>query len=209
MKRERTADEGASAAENRAGDRLLVCGIAGSLRSGSYNRALLRSAGELAPEGMEIRPFERLEEIPLFNQDVEDRGDPDPVRALKEAIGKADALLLVTPEYNYGVPGVLKNALDWASRPARDSVLAGKPTGIMGATPGRTGTARAQLSLRQSLVFTRTPCLVGPEVLVAGAADKFEDGRLTDETTAKFVRDLLERLRSWTLQLRRGAEVSR
>lgn len=183
--------------------RILVCGIAGSLRKGSYNRALLRAARALAPEGMEVRPFEQLGEIPPYDADVEAEGDPEPVRALKEAIAAADALLVVTPEYNYGVPGVLKNAIDWASRPARDSVLHDKPAGIMGATPGRLGTARAQMSLRQSFVFTRTLPLPGPEVLVAGAGEKFdEEGRLTDDRTAEFVAGLMERLRDWTLRLR-------
>ena len=110
---------------------------------------------------------------------------------------------MVTPEYNYGVPGVLKNAIDWASRPPGHSVLDGKPAALMGATPGRTGTARAQLALRQSFVFTGTPVLPGPEVLVAEAHQKFgEDGTLRDEATQKHVRELLERLVRWTERLR-------
>jgi chromate reductase, NAD(P)H dehydrogenase (quinone) len=180
-----------------------VCGIAGSLRRGSYNRALLRAAVALAPDGLEIVVFDRLGDVPPYNADVEAVGDPEPVVALKAAIREADALLVVTPEYNYGVPGVLKNAIDWASRPPNASVLAGKPAAIMGATPGRTGTARAQLALRQSFVFTQTPVLPGPEVLVAEAHERFAaDGTLTDENTRRFVGRLLERLRSWTEQLR-------
>ncbi len=136
-----------------------VFGIAGSLRAGSSNKALLRAAAELAPEGMEIRLFERLAEVPLYNEDVEKAGEPESVAALKGAIREADALLFATPEYNYGVPGVLKNAIDWASRPPRNSVLNGKPAAIMGATPGTSGTARAQLALRQSFVFTQTHAL--------------------------------------------------
>ena len=179
-----------------------VCGIAGSLRAASFNRALLRAAIELAPDGMEIVPFTRLGEIPLYDGDVEARGDPEPVAALKAAIREADALLVVTPEYNYGVPGVLKNAIDWASRPPTGSVLNGKPAAIMGATPGRAGTARAQLALRQSFVFTQTRVLPGPEVLVAEATKRFgPDGALTDETTRRFVRDLLERLQAWTARV--------
>src|SRR5690606_28963397 len=139
---------------------LLVCGIAGSLRQGSYNRALLRAAQELAPPGMEIRVFERLREVPPYDADLEAMGDPEPVRALKQAIAEADALLIATPEYNHGVPGVLKNAIDWASRPPRSSVLSGKPTAIFGASPGVTGTARAQAALRQSFVFTNTPAVL-------------------------------------------------
>src|SRR5690242_14601242 len=115
-----------------------ACGIAGSLRGGSYNRALLRAAVALAPSGVEIRVFDRLADVPPYNADVEAKGDPEPVGALKQAIRDADALLIVTPEYNYGVPGVLKNAIDWASRPPTGSVLNGKPAAIMGATPGRT-----------------------------------------------------------------------
>jgi chromate reductase len=180
-----------------------VCGIAGSLRKDSYNRALLRAASTLAPAGLDIVVFDRLGDIPPYNADVEASGDPEPVVALKAAIREAAALLVVTPEYNYGVPGVLKNALDWASRPPAGSVLNGKPAAIMGATPGRTGTARAQLALRQSFVFTQTPVLPGPEVLVAEAHERFApDGTLKDENVRRFVRGLLERLASWTERLR-------
>ncbi|HEX6748302.1 MAG TPA: NADPH-dependent FMN reductase [Longimicrobium sp.] len=187
---------------------LVVCGIAGSLRRGSYNHALLREARELAPEGMELRIFDRMAEIPLFNEDVEAAGDPEPVRALKRAIAEADALLIATPEYNHGVPGVLKNAIDWASRPAPGSVLAGKPAAIFGASPGIVGTARAQSQLRQSLVFTDTPTLPQPEVLVYRAHEKFDaEGRLTDETTRRFVGMLLRRLAEWTHRMHRDAEV--
>ena len=182
---------------------LVVCGISGSLRRGSLNRALLRAASELAPAGMEIRIFDRLAEIPLFDQDLEAAGDPEPVQALKRAIGEAGALLIATPEYNHGVPGVLKNAIDWASRPPRGSVLAGKPTAIFGASPGVTGTARAQAQLRQSFVFTDTPVLPQPEILVYRAPEKFDaEGRLTDEKTREFVGKLLGRLAEWADRLR-------
>src|SRR5947207_14536285 len=116
-----------------------VCGIAGSLRKASYNRALLRAAVELAPEAVQITVFDRLRDVPLYDADVEAEGDPEPVVALKTAIRQADALLIATPEYNYGVPGVLKNAVDWASRPPGSSVLEGKPAALMGATPGHGG----------------------------------------------------------------------
>jgi chromate reductase len=175
-----------------------VCGIAGSLRRGSYNRSLLRAAVELAPERMTITVFDRLGEVPLYDADVEAQGDPEAVVALKSAIREADALLIATPEYNYGVPGVLKNAIDWASRPPSGSVLAGKPTALLGASPGRTGTARAQLALRQSFVFTQTPVLPGPEVLVGEAQKKLtEDGTLSDERTRRSLRAHLERLLAW------------
>src|SRR2546426_4138992 len=176
-----------------------VCGIAGSLRKGSYNRALLRAAVELAPDGLEIAVFDRLGDVPLYNGDVEAEGDPEPVVALKTAIRQADALLIATPEYNYGVPGVLKNAVDWASRPPGKSVLQGKPAALIGATPGHGGTARGQLALRQSFVFTRTPVMPGPEVLIPEAQARFaEDGTLRDDATRRHVRDLPERLLVWT-----------
>ena len=183
---------------------LVVCGIAGSLRRGSLNRALLRATQELAPADMEIRIFDRVGEIPLYNQDVEAEGDPEPVQALKRSIGEADALLVATPEYNHGVPGVLKNAIDWASRPPGRSVLAGKPAAILGASPGITGTARGQSQLRQAFVFTDTPALPQPEILVYRAHEKFDaDGRLTDEKTREFVGKLLRGLADWTRRLAR------
>ena len=186
---------------------LKIFGLAGSLRKGSFNRALLRAATEVAPKGIEIRTFERLADIPLFNADVEAAGDPEPVVALKSAIREADALLIATPEYNYGIPGVLKNAIDWASRPPDSSVLKGKPAAIMGATPGMTGTARSQLALRQAFLFTETYAVLQPEVLVARASEKFDsEGRLKDDATRNRIRRLLEALAEWTLQLRQGME---
>jgi chromate reductase len=176
---------------------LKVLGIAGSLRAGSFNRMLLKAAQELTPPGMEIKAFD-LAPIPLYNGDVEAQGDPEPVAALKAAIREANALLFVTPEYNFGVPGVLKNAVDWASRPPRSSALQGKPAAIMGATPGMGGTGRAQMQLRQTFVFTQTYAMLAPEVLVARAQEKFDaSGKLTDEPTRKFVAQLLEALAQW------------
>jgi chromate reductase, NAD(P)H dehydrogenase (quinone) len=181
-----------------------VLGFAGSLRKGSFNRMLLRSAVELAPPGMTIDTFE-LDAIPQYNGDVEAQGDPEVVAEFKEAIYRADAILVVTPEYNYGIPGVLKNAIDWASRPPGKSVLNGKAAAIMGASPGAFGSVRAQLQLRQAFVFTQTLAVLQPEVLVAKAHEKFDaEGRLTDEPTRKFVRQLLEALAAWTERLRRG-----
>jgi chromate reductase, NAD(P)H dehydrogenase (quinone) len=181
-----------------------VLGFAGSLRRGSLNRLLLRAAVELAPPGMTIVTHD-LAEIPLYDGDVEAQGDPPAVAAFKSAIGAADAILVVTPEYNYGVPGVLKNAIDWASRPPNRSVLNDKPAAIMGASPGGFGTTRAQLQLRQSFCFTRTLPLQQPEVLLARAADKFDaEGRLTDEKTREFVRALLVALAAWTERVGRG-----
>lgn len=177
---------------------LRICALAGSLRQGSYNRGLLRAAAELAPPGMHIEPFERLHEIPPFNQDVESLGDPEPVIALKNAIRSADGILIATPEYNYGPPGVLKNAIDWVSRPPASSVLIAKPIGLLGASPGNAGTARAQLSLRQSFVFTQSIVLPHPEILVNQAMRKFDsEGNLTDETTRKYLMRFLHSYADW------------
>jgi len=174
-----------------------VVGIAGSLRRESLNRALLRAAAALAPAGLEIVEHDLID-IPLFNQDVEERGDPPAVTDLKRAVAAADGVLIATPEYQHGVPGVLKNALDWLSRPPRGSVLQGKPVAIMGASPGMTGTARAQAQLRQALVYNGCPVLPPPEVLVARAHEAFDDGgALADEATRGFVAGALERFAGW------------
>ncbi len=181
---------------------LRILGIAGSLRAGSFNRALIGAAAELAPESLEVRVFDGLGAIPLYDADVEAKGDPPAVVALKTAIRDADALLIATPEYNYGIPGVLKNAIDWASRPAGRSVLNRKPAALMGATPGGTGTARAQLALRQTFVFTETYALPRPELLVARAHEKIDAaGRVTDEPTRQRIRELLEALAEWTTRV--------
>jgi chromate reductase len=182
---------------------ITVLGFAGSLREKSYNRALLRAARELAPDGMSIAIAE-IGDIPLFDEDVEAKGDPEPVARFKKAIAEADGLLIVTPEYNYGTPGVLKNAIDWASRPPVKSVLNEKPAAIMGATIGSTGTARAQLQLRQAFVFTRTHAMLQPEVLVARAQDKFDaELRLTDERTREHVRKALVAFGDWVRRFAR------
>ena len=184
-------------------DATRVLGVAGSLRAGSFNRSLLRAAGELAPAGMEIVTFDGLREIPPYDADVEAREEPAPVAAWKDAIRNADALLFVTPEYNYGIPGVLKNAYDWASRPAGKSPLNRKPAGIMGVSGGNSGTARAQLALRQSFVFTETYGMLRPEVLVPRGAEKFDaEGRLTDERTREAVRKFLQAFALWIERFR-------
>lgn len=182
---------------------LTFLGIAGSLRRASYNSGLIRAAIEVAPAGTRVVPFE-LADIPLFNADVEAEGDPPPVAAFKRAIAAADALLIATPEYNHCVPGVLKNAIDWASRPARRSVLTDKPVAIMGASTGRGGTARAQAHLRDGLAYTNGFVLPLPEVLVGTAGEKFaDDGSLIDGATRDEVRDLLVSLAAWTRRLQR------
>ena len=176
---------------------LRIIGIAGSLRAGSYNRALLRAAQELAPPTLQIDVAD-LSDIPMFNADVDARATPPAVTVLRTAIHAADGLLLVTPEYNHGVPGVLKNAVDWLSQPLRGCVLEGKPTAIMGASSGLAGTARAQTQLRQSFVLTNTPVMLQPEVLVGRAQERFDAaGRLTDEPTRRFVAGFLAQFAAW------------
>lgn len=185
-----------------------VLGFAGSLRQFSFNRALLNAAVELAPDGMRIETFD-LSPLPLYNQDLDADGmRPDSVEEFKRKIREAEALLIATPEYNYGVSGVLKNAIDWASRPAQGSPLDRKPVALMGASGGDSGTARAQLALRQAFVFTNTFCLNKPEVLVRRARERFDDElRLTDDPTRKFVRQLLEALVDWARRVRAEVET--
>lgn len=181
---------------------LQVLGIAGSLRRHSFNRGLIEAARELAPERMLIRTGD-LAAIPLYNADVQAEGDPEPVAALKAQIAAADALLIATPEYNHLLPGVLKNAIDWVSRPLATTVFRRKPVAIMGASGGSTGTARAQLGLRQVLASVECYVLPGPQVLVANAADRFDaDGRLTDERTREHIRALLAAFAEWVDRVR-------
>ena len=172
---------------------LEVVGFAGSLRRASYNRALLQAAAELAAPRLHVVVHD-LTPIPLYNADLEVAGVPSPVMELRTAVRQADALLIATPEYNHGVHGVLKNTIDWLSRPPRESALNGKIAAIMGASPGMTGTARSQTQLRQAFVFTNTYALLQPEVLVARAHEKFDaDGRLTDQGTRDFIQTFLAR----------------
>lgn len=177
-----------------------ILGFAGSLRKGSYNKALLRAAKELAPSALDIEIFD-LAGIPLYNADVEAQGDPKRVAEFKEAINAADGLLIATPEYNHGVPAVTKNAIDWASRPAKDAPLNEKPAGILGASPGITGSARGQTQLRQAFEFTNSYCMPQPEILVYRAHQKFDDdGNLTDDVTRKYLGKYLEALHEWVLK---------
>ncbi|MBK6005107.1 NAD(P)H-dependent oxidoreductase [Ramlibacter ginsenosidimutans] len=167
-----------------------VLGISGSLRKGSYNSMALRAAQKLAPQGMTIEIAD-ISRIPLYNDDVRAAGEPPEVAALKAQIRAADAVLLVTPEYNFSIPGVLKNTLDWMSRPP-EPPFDGKVVGIMGASPGPVGTARVQYDLRKVLVFMNAFTVNKPEVFISNCAGKFDAaGNLTDEATAKFVGDLL------------------
>jgi chromate reductase, NAD(P)H dehydrogenase (quinone) len=182
-----------------------VLGFAGSLRKGSFNRGLLRAAAEMLPEEMSLEIYD-LAAIPLYNGDLEAVGIPDVVKDFQRRIDEADALLVATPEYNYSMPGVLKNAIDWASRPSPvrpAQPFDGKPVAMMGASPGMMGSGRAQYHLRQSCVFLNMLPLNKPEVFVAAAQTKFDaEGRLTDERARTQIRQLLEALVGWARRLR-------
>jgi len=183
-------------------DIIKILGFAGSLRKESYNRSALRAAVKLVPQGAQLDTFE-LDNIPPYNGDQE-LELPDGVRAFKAAIKAADAILIVTPEYNASIPGVLKNAMDWASRPYGDNAWDGKAVGVMGASPGMLGTARAQYHLRQTFVFLNMFPLNRPEVMIARADDKFDkEGNLKDQLTTQKIRELLESLIEWTRVLQK------
>lgn len=181
-------------------NQLRILGIPGSLRRQSFNRAALRAATELVPDGVTLETFE-LDGIPGFNQD-EEQNPPAKITELKNKIRAADAILIVTPEYNYSIPGVLKNAIDWASRPYGDSAWNGKPAAIMGASVGTIGTARAQYHLRQMMVFLNMYPINQPEVMIGNASERFDaEGNLTDEPTKEFIRQLLQNLVDWTRRI--------
>jgi chromate reductase len=182
--------------------------IAGSLRQRSFNRALLRAASELAPAGMMIQPIE-IGELPFYNADVEAKGDPASVAEFKQAIQDSDALLIATPEYNDGIPGLLTNAIDWGSRLPGRAPLTGKPMAVMGASPSQIGTARAQHHLRQLLAHVQARTLPPPELLVAAAHERFDaELRLTHEGTRRVLRTLIERFERWIVWERAAAGVS-
>ncbi len=175
---------------------LSILAISGSLRRTSLNTAALSAARELAPAGATVT-LQTLHDIPPYDEDVRAEGVPEPVQRLRAAIGAADALLICTPEYNYSVPGVLKNAIDWASRPP-DQPFDAKPIAIMGVSPGRLGTARAQYQLRQVFVFLNGLVLNRPEVMIAGANELFDPhGKLADDPTRERIRDLVGALVEW------------
>jgi chromate reductase len=174
-----------------------ILAFAGSLRKASYNKALVRAAVEMAPENVEMEVFD-LEGIPPFNQDNE-HNQPPKVKEFKEKIRNADALLIATPEYNYSVPGVLKNVFDWASRPYEDDALRNKPVAVMSASTGRFGGARAQYILRQSFIFQNMYAVNQPEVMLSNAAENVDaNGRLTNEQTRTLIKQLIEALVSLT-----------
>jgi chromate reductase len=182
-------------------DKIKIFGFAGSLRKDSYNKAILRAAAELLPVNTELEIFD-LEGIPPFNPDLEQQM-PERVREFKAGIKAADALLIATPEYNFSMPGVLKNAIDWASRPHADNSFNGKPLAIMGASNGQIATARAQYHLRQSCVFLNMHPINKPEVMVGFAQDKVDSsGILKDEKTIEKISAMLVNLVDWTKQLK-------
>ncbi len=182
--------------------KISILGFAGSLRKGSYNKSLLRAALEMVPADAELEIFD-LEGIPPFNQDLENQ-PPEKVKGFKAKIRAADAILIATPEYNYSIPGLLKNAIDNASRPYGDNAFDGKPVAIMGASIGMLGTARAQYHLRQSLVFLNMYPLNQPEVMVPLAQEKIDqNGRVTDQKTREKIKELLEALVIWTKRLKK------
>lgn len=179
-----------------------LLGISGSLRKGSYNTLLLRVARDLAPDGVEVDIYDGLGDIPLYNDDVRAQGEPEPAHRLRQAIVEADGVLIATPEYNWSVPGVLQNAIDWVSRPAGHSAFRNKVVAIMGASTSMVGSLRAQLQLRQVLRTVDAITVPKPEVLVSFANTKFDqDGELTDETARQLLSTLLENVVSWHRRL--------
>ena len=174
-------------------NQIIILGIVGSLRKGSYNHLALKAAQKLVPEGAVLNLVE-LHGIPVYDQDTE-MAMPAAVLEFKRRILEADAILFATPEYNYSVSGVLKNAIDWASRPYGESAWTGKPAAMMGASTGNLGSARAQYHLRQILVTLEMPTVNQPEVMICNAAQWFDpNGRLTDAPTRKHIQELLAAL---------------
>jgi chromate reductase, NAD(P)H dehydrogenase (quinone) len=179
-----------------------IAGICGSLRRHSFNSAVMRAAGELLPEGVSLDVL-RIDDLPFYNEDIREAGLPEAVVRFRTAVSAADAVLIVTPEYNYSVPGMLKNAIDWASRPPQQCFNE-KPVALMGASSGVRGTVRAQLHLRHIMASINAHVLPKPEVMVGHAASLIgEDGRVHDEATRKHVADLLLALTKWAERLRK------
>lgn len=180
---------------------LRVLAISGSLRRASFNTGLLRAAQEVAPDGMEITIFD-IRDLPFYDGDIEAAGDPEPVQALESAVRDHDAVLFATPEYNWGTSGVLKNAIDWASRDREQGSLMGKPGTIIGAG-GRSGTARAQMQLHETLAEAGTIVMVKPGLMVAAFAPQTfdQDGNLVDQQTRELLQSHLEEFATWIMRL--------
>jgi chromate reductase len=184
---------------------LRILGICGSLRKGSYNALLLRAYAEWVPPDTAIETAP-IDQIPAYNEDVRQVGFPAPVGRLREQIQAADALLIVTPEYNYSIPGVLKNAIDWASRPP-EQPFNEKPIAISGASPSMLGSARAQYDLRRCFVYLNSFVLNQPEVMVAQAHERFDkEGKLTHQGSQKLIVEQLQALVAFVARVRPRAE---
>jgi chromate reductase len=179
-----------------------LLGVCGSTRKASLNSALLRTLGEVLPDEATLKIYDGLDQLPIFNSDL---AEPATVIALKAAIAAADGVVFAVPEYNYSVPGGLKNALDWVSRPPATSPMRGKPIGLVGAATGMSGTIRAQNHMRQMLVYSDSPCMNQPEVLIPRAHERFVDGTLTDDST----RELLARFTTAFVAFVRKHQVAR
>ncbi|MCL5090113.1 MAG: NAD(P)H-dependent oxidoreductase [Candidatus Marsarchaeota archaeon] len=182
-------------------NKIKILGIHGSLRKDSYNKIVLKTAMALLPENAEMEIFE-LDKIPIFNQDLENN-PPEIVANFKKKIREADAILIATPEYNYSVPGVLKNAIDWASRPYPDNSWDGKPVAVMSASEGLLGGARAQYHLRQIFVYLNMHPINKPEVIIQNVKEKIYEGKLEDKHSIEKIRELLNALVDWTMKLQR------
>lgn len=179
-----------------------IVGLCGSLRAGSLNRMALHLIGQSMPEDMRLEIAD-LREIPFFDGDLLAKGFPTPVLALRERIRKADGVVIATPEYNFSIPGVLKNTLDWISR-GEDQPFAYKPVAILSASPGPLGGSRVQYDLRKVMLFMNAQVLSKPEIFIAGAQSKFSaDGNCIDEATRKFATDQMTSFRRWIAAVQR------
>lgn len=183
-------------------EKIKIAAFAGSLRKDSFNKAIINTAKKYTPENVEIEILD-LENIPLYNQDDESTM-PESVRIFKEKIKKADAILIAAPEYNRSIPGVLKNAIDWASRPYGDNSFDDKAVATIGASGGAIiGTAMAQYHLRQIFSFLNAHPLERPQVFIGGAGEKIENGLFVDDDTVALIRNLVEKLAEWAIRLNR------
>lgn len=176
--------------------RVNLLGLSGSLREGSYSTAVLHAVAERLDHGAELR-VHPLGDVPLYNQDLDTAEPLPPVAALREAIAAADGLVIVTPEYNYGMPGMLKNALDWASRPYGAAPLAGKPVVTMATSPAFTGGVRALAQLHETLLATQSLLVPRPQTVIGQVHNKFEDGRLIDDAALDFALGAIADLRTF------------
>ncbi|HLN45058.1 MAG TPA: NAD(P)H-dependent oxidoreductase [Candidatus Sulfotelmatobacter sp.] len=182
-------------------EKLKFLGLIGSLRKDSYNKALMKTSFELLPDNVTLEIFD-LADFPLFNQDLM-QNPPTIIREFKAKIRGSDAILIASPEYNYSIPGMLKNAIDWASRPPTDNAWDGKPAAIISASTGKLGGARMQYHLRQTFVFVNMYPINRPEFMLANARNYFDEaGNLKDEDTRKRLQELLQALADWTQKLK-------